>query len=91
MVGLAEVYLRQDESNALRTVYRYGYLQCLVVDQRLRGHDIGRQLMAAAEKWSRAQGATELRLESWEFDQGPLGFYTRQGYRTLRRTLVRTL
>lgn len=91
VVGLAEVYLREDERNDLRTAYRYGYLQCLVVDRRLRGHGIGRQLLAAAEQWSRAQGATELRLEMWEFDQGPLGFYTQQGYRTLRRTLVRTL
>jgi AraC-like DNA-binding protein/GNAT superfamily N-acetyltransferase len=91
VVGLAEVYLREDEANDLRTVYRYGYLQCLVVDRRLRGHGIGRQLLAAAEQWSREQGATELRLETWEFDQGPLGFYTRQGYRTLRQTLVRSL
>lgn len=91
VVGLAEVYLREDERNDQRTAYRYGYLQCLVVDPRLRGRGIGRQLLAAAEQWSRTQGATELRLEMWEFDQGPLGFYTQQGYRTLRRTLVRSL
>ncbi|MCE7987166.1 MAG: GNAT family N-acetyltransferase [Caldilinea sp. CFX5] len=91
VVGLAEVYLREDESDAQHTAYRYGYLQSLVVDKAWRGLGIGRQLLAAAEEWSRRQGATELRLESWEFDQGPLGFYERQGYRTLRRTLVRTL
>lgn len=91
VVGLAEVYLREDERHDLRTAYRYGYLQCLVVDQRLRCRGIGQQLVAATEEWSRTQGATELRLETWEFDQGPLGFYERQGYRTLRRTLVRAL
>ena len=91
VVGLAEVYLRADEQAAQRIAYRYGYLQWLVVAKPWRGLGIGRQLLAAAEEWSRSQGATELRLESWEVDQGPLGFYERQGYRTLRRTLVRTL
>lgn len=91
VVGLAEVYLRADEQDAQRIAYRYGYLQWLVVDKPWRGRGIGRQLLAAAEEWSRSQGATELRLESWEVDQGPLGFYERQGYRTLRRTMVRTL
>lgn len=91
VVGLAEVYLREDERDAQRTAYRYGYLQALVVDKAWRGLGIGRQLLAAAEEWSRHQGATELRLETWEFDHGPLGFYEQQGYRTLRRTLVRTL
>jgi AraC-like DNA-binding protein/GNAT superfamily N-acetyltransferase len=91
VVGLAEVYLRQDEPNPARVAYRYGYLQSLVVDPRWRGQGIGRQLLAAAEAWCKAQGASELHLDTWEFAQGPLGFYTEQGYRTLRRTLVRAL
>ncbi|MEZ4870498.1 MAG: GNAT family N-acetyltransferase [Caldilineaceae bacterium] len=91
VVGLAEVYLREDEARAETVAYRYGYLQSLMVQRRWRGQGIGAQLLAAAETWSREQGATELRLETWEFDQGPLRFYERQGYRTLRRTLVRTL
>jgi AraC-like DNA-binding protein/GNAT superfamily N-acetyltransferase len=91
VVGLAEVYLRADEPNAHIVAYRYGYLQSLVVAPPLRGRGIGRQLLAAAEVWSKAHGASELRLECWEFEQGPLGFYTQQGYRTLRRTMVRPL
>lgn len=91
VVGLAEVYLREDEKDGQRTACRFGYLQALVVGQPWRGLGIGRQLLAAAETWSRRQSATELRLKTWEFDRGPLGFYERQGYRTLRRTLVRTL
>ena len=91
VVGLAEVYLREDEKSAQQIANRFGYLQSLVVSPPWRGQGLGQQLLAAAEEWSRSQGATELRLESWEFDQGPLGFYERQGYRTLRRTMVRTL
>lgn len=90
VVGLAEVYLREDDPDPARVAYRYGYLQSLVVTARLRGRGIGRQLLTAAEAWSRDQGARELRLDCWEFEQGPLGFYTEAGYRTLRRTLVKT-
>jgi AraC-like DNA-binding protein/GNAT superfamily N-acetyltransferase len=91
VVGLAEVYLREDKDDPAVVAYRYGYLQSLVVDPPLRGRGIGRRLVAAAEAWCKGEGAGELRLESWEFAQGPLGFYTQQGYRTLRRTLVRKL
>lgn len=89
--ALAEVYLRADEESGAIVAYRYGYLQSLMVTKRWRGRGIGAQLLAAAEDWSRQQGASELRLETWEFDSGPSNFYARQGYRTLRRTLVRSL
>jgi AraC-like DNA-binding protein/GNAT superfamily N-acetyltransferase len=91
VVGLAEVYLREDKDDPAVVAHRYGYLQSLVVDPPLRGRGIGRRLVAAAEVWCKGEGASELRLESWEFAQGPLGFYTRQGYSTLQRTLVRKL
>ncbi|MEM7128195.1 MAG: GNAT family N-acetyltransferase [Chloroflexota bacterium] len=84
VVGLAEVMLREDEQSNMIVAYRYGYLQSLVVRQPLRGHGIGEKLLQAAEAWSREQGATELRLDTWELDQGPLQFYEQQGYRTLR-------
>jgi len=90
-VGLAEVYLRQDEANPLRAACRYGYLQSLVVAEAFRQRGVGTRLLEAAHQWSRAKGASEMRLDTWEFEQGPLGFYERLGYRTLRRTLVRML
>ncbi len=90
-VGLAEVYVRQDESHLARVVYRYGHLQSLIVRADFRRHGIGARLVAAAEQWVREQGAAEMRLDSWEFAEGPLPFYTRQGYHTLRRTLVHQL
>lgn len=91
VVGLAEISLRVDAEEAEIVAYRYGYLQSLFVKRQLRGRGIGAQLLAAAEEWSRQQGATELRLEMWEFAQGPLGFYQHQGYGALRRTMVRAL
>jgi GNAT superfamily N-acetyltransferase len=90
-VGFAEVYLRQDISDPARVSYRYGYVQSLMVDEAFRRHSVGRRLMETAEKWAKQQGATEVRLDIWEFGQGPLGFYEKTGYRTLKRTMVRGL
>ena len=53
VVGLAEVYLREDGQNEMVVSYRYGYLQSLIVQTSMRGRGIGRQLLEAAEAWSR--------------------------------------
>jgi len=91
VLGLAEVYLRQDEQNGAKVAYRYGHLQSLMVREAFRHHHIGTRLMEAAPQWARQHGAPEMQLDVWEFPAGPLPFYERLGYRTLRRTLVRPL
>jgi ribosomal protein S18 acetylase RimI-like enzyme len=91
VVGLVEIYLRQDEANPARVSYQYGYLQSLMVREAFRRRGIGTRLLEAAQQWAREKGATKVRLETWEFAEGPQAFYERQGYRTLRRTLVREL
>jgi hypothetical protein len=47
--------------------------------------------MTAAEAWARQHGATEMQLDTWEFDAGPLRFYEKTGYRTLKRVLVKAI
>lgn len=91
LIGLAEVYLRRDEEHPLRVAYTYGHLQSLMVRAASRREGVGRRLVAAAEDWARARGASELRLDTWEFAAGPLPFYERLGYTTLKRALVRRL
>jgi GNAT superfamily N-acetyltransferase len=90
-VGLAEVYVRQEEPNPLQASRRYGHLQSLMVCGPFRREGIGARPMEGAQRWAKEKGAAEMRLETWEFAEGPLEFYERVGYRTLRRTLVREL
>jgi GNAT superfamily N-acetyltransferase len=90
-VGLAEVYLRRDEPHPLTVSHAYGYLQSLVVTAGQRGRGLGMRLVAAAEQWAQAHGATQVRLETWAFPEGPLPFYEVLGYRTAKRTLVKPL
>jgi diamine N-acetyltransferase len=49
---------------------------------------LGRLLVEVAQQWARERGATEMQLDIWEFAAGPLHFYERLGYRTLKRHLV---
>lgn len=89
--GLAEVYLREDKANPAVVSHRYGHLQSLLVTDDLRKQGTGKKLVDAAETWAKEKGATEMRLDIWEFPEGPLRFYEKLGYRTLRRTLLRKL
>jgi GNAT superfamily N-acetyltransferase len=91
LIGLAEVYVRGDEDVPARVPRRYAHLQSMVVEEKHRRGGVGRTLLRAAEDWARERGAAEMRLDVWEFSDGPLAFYERVGYRTLRRTLVRDL
>jgi GNAT superfamily N-acetyltransferase len=91
VVGMAEVYLREDESDPLIVGHKHGHLQSLMVREGFRRQRVGARLVAAAERWAKARGAVEMRLRTWEFAEGPLAFYERAGYQTLRRTMVRRL
>ncbi len=88
VVGLTEVYVRQDEPHPLVVPHRYGHLQSLIVSESVRKHGLGRLLVEAAHNWAVGKGATEMQLDIWEFEAGPLHFYEHLGYRTLKRHLI---
>ncbi len=92
VLGFAEIYLRHPEPKNLAVVPKlYAGLQSLSVTEAFRHQGIGNQLLKAAEAWARDHDAIELRLDIWEFSEGPLGFYEKSGYRTYRRALVKNL
>lgn len=88
IVGLAEVYIRQDEPHPLTIAHRYGYLQSLIISAPMRKSGLGKQLVIAAQQWAKEHNATEMQVDIWEFAEGPLHFYEALGYRTMRRHLV---
>lgn len=91
LVALGEVYIREDSPSPLKVQHTYGHLQSMIVTKAYRGRGVGTKILKAVEQWAKIRGATEIRLDTWEFRDGPLGFYESRGYRTLRRTLVRKL
>ena len=91
MVGLVEVYLREDEEHPLAVRHLYGYVQSLVVAAAFRKHGLGKALLEEAHRWTQERGGEEVRLAVWEFPEGPLHFYEALGYSTYKRWLVKTL
>ncbi len=91
LVGFAEVHLQQDAPHPARVCRCYGYLAALFLLEAFRRQDLGRRLVQTAEGWARGRGATELRLDMWEFADSALPFYERLGYHTLSRTLVKAV
>jgi GNAT superfamily N-acetyltransferase len=91
ILGFAEIYIREDEPSPGRLARRFAHLQSMFVRDDRRGGGIGSALLRACESWGKAVGAEEMRLDVWEFSEGPLGFYARRGYRTTRRSLTREL
>jgi GNAT superfamily N-acetyltransferase len=91
ILGFGEVYLRGDQLSGTRVARRYAHLQSMFVCSERRNQGIGSSLLAACESWARSMGAGEMRLDIWEFSAGPLGFYERSGYHTIRRSLTREL
>ena len=61
----------------------------LVVTGEYSRSGVGRMLMAAANDWAKARGATEIELEVWDFNREATAFYESLGYRTARSTLSR--
>ena len=57
----------------------------------VRGQGIGRTLMREAEAWARDQGATDLRLNVWAFNEGAVRLYRELGYEVRLLTLGKPL
>lgn len=91
LVGFAEVYIRQDEPDPTKVAYVYAYLQSLMAAAGWRKQGIGTRLVRAVETWAGTKGASEVRLDTWEFPGDPVEFYEELGYLTLKRKIVRKL
>lgn len=91
MVGLVEVYLKEDEEHPVLVPHRYGYVQSLVVAAAFRKQGLGKALLEEAHRWTQEHGGEEVRLAAWEFVEGPLPFYEALGYSTYKRWLMKAL
>ena len=64
LAGFVEVDLRShaDGCDPIRPV---GYVEGWYVAEKYRHSGVGRQLIAAAEEWSRSHGCTEIASDTW--------------------------
>ena len=64
LVGFLEVAMRS-HADGCDVRHPVGYLEGWYLIESHRGRGLGKQLLAAAENWARAQGCTEMASDAW--------------------------
>ena len=90
-VGCLVITLRDTPTVPIVAPRRVAVVDTLVVTRAWRRLGIGTALMLEAERWARAQGATDLELSVYQFNRGARAFYRALGYHTLYHRLIRPL
>jgi GNAT superfamily N-acetyltransferase len=67
------------------------YLHRLMVDRRWAHRHLGAELLSWAEEHCRARGRTHLRLDCVEINTTLIDYYTRAGFREVRRVSIEDL
>ena len=90
LVGFVSVSI-VTETHSLMRAMLYARVSSICVRQEERGQGIGSELMARAEKWAAAQGASDVRLNVWAFNQSALALYKELGYEVRSLSLGKPL
>jgi ribosomal protein S18 acetylase RimI-like enzyme len=91
VAGVLLMVLRTGTDDPILQPRHYAYVNEVAVVMEYQGKGLGRALMAEAERWTLAQGASEIELHVWEANRPAIAFYEKLGYSTTRRTMRRVL
>jgi ribosomal protein S18 acetylase RimI-like enzyme len=91
LAGLVTAVVREPPEIPLFVRRRYAVVDTLVVGRPFRRAGIGRALMARAQAWAAAQGASSIELGVWAFNQEAIAFYRALGYETTMRRMSKPL
>ncbi|KQQ94937.1 GNAT family N-acetyltransferase [Massilia sp. Leaf139] len=89
-VGFVTVHVAEERHCLLRPL-RFARIGTLCVAEPMRGRGIGRTLMEYAERWAASQGASEIQLEVWTFNQPAERLYEELGYAVRSSTMSKPI
>ena len=69
-----------DENHSLLQPIRYVRVGSVCVDEGQRGRGVGRELMQLVERWAAREGASDIRLNVWAFNESARHLYKELGY-----------
>ena len=84
MVGFLEVGLRS-HADGCDTSHAVGFIEGWYVLETWRRQGVGAQLLAAAERWARAQGCIEMASDTWIDNDGSQRAHEALGYEVVDR------
>jgi aminoglycoside 6'-N-acetyltransferase I len=62
-----------------------GYIEAWYVDERVRGHQVGRELVQTAEQWAREKGCKEMASDTWLENESSIAAHLKLGYAEVER------
>ena len=62
-----------------------GYIEAWYVAEHLRGQNVGRDLVYAAEQWAREKGCREMASDTWLENESGIAAHLRLGYQEVER------
>jgi ribosomal protein S18 acetylase RimI-like enzyme len=87
LVGVLLASIRDARDTPILVPRRSAVVTDIAVLEAHRRTGIGQALMRAAEEWAILQGADEIQLHVWEFNQGARRFYDALGFCTASRMM----
>ena len=91
LLGLASLFVKEQEESAIRLSCRYADLDTLYVRSEARKRGIGTALYQAAQQWARDQGAKCLKLMTLGENTAARAFYAQMGMREQSIILTQAL
>jgi GNAT superfamily N-acetyltransferase len=91
LVGLAHAFVRDNPPLPVFTPRRYAVIDSIVVTQSMQNRGIGKQLANEVDEWVKAQGASSIELNVYEFNEEARQFYAALGYSTISRKMGKPL
>jgi len=88
VVGFVSARLIDESATALLKAQRYVRIGSLRVDDAQQGRGLGTQLLEVVIEFGRANGAADVRLNVWEFNQRAIALHERLGFATHTRTMA---
>lgn len=62
-----------------------GYIEAWYVDEKIRGQNLGRELVHNAEQWAREKGCAEMASDTWLENETSISAHLRLGYEEVER------
>ena len=91
LVGLSLATLKTIPPSPIHPVRAVFEVDNLVVDETSRRQGVARALLSASEDWARQNGAHEMMLNVYAFNEGAKCFYEKLGFQPLRIQMVHAL
>jgi ribosomal protein S18 acetylase RimI-like enzyme len=91
VAGFVNVVLRDAAPLPIFVPRRFAVVDNLAVKKKFQRSGVGQALMAEAERWAKYNGAIEIELNVYEFNEEAIAFYERLGYETFSRRMSKVL